>query len=44
MYTKFYIMHSQNDKGAIDWIHKSVKERVKLNAQETVMHLGSTLR
>jgi len=44
MYTKYYIMLGQNEKEAIEWIYRSVEERVKLSASETIMHLGSVLK
>lgn len=43
MYTKFFTMASQNTALAIDWINKSIKERVKLTAAETVFHQGSVV-
>ncbi|KAL4503348.1 hypothetical protein ABPG72_000954 [Tetrahymena utriculariae] len=44
MYSKFYIMRSKNETQAIEWINKSIQERVKLNAAETVMHLGTHMK
>jgi len=43
MYTKYYIMLGENETKAIKWIYRSVEERVKLSASETIMHLGSVL-
>jgi len=44
MYTKYYIMLGENETTAIEWIYRSVEERVKLSAAETILHLGSVLQ